>query len=109
MPGERAQALALRERNPRAVTLVDTRSIFEAAAVIQRVDLLVSLDTALVHVAAAVGTPVVGLYPRDLRNRRLYAPYGVPSQLLGSDCMTLDSIQPRQVYQAVGELLRDSP
>lgn len=72
---------------------------------IQRGDLLVSPDTALVHVAAAVGTPVIGLYPRDLRNRRLFAPYGVPSQLLGSDSTTLDSIQPQQVYQAIWKLL----
>jgi ADP-heptose:LPS heptosyltransferase len=46
----------------------------EAAAVLERCDLLICGDSPLLHLAAAVGTPSVGLFgPTDGRRR---APYG---------------------------------
>jgi lipopolysaccharide heptosyltransferase II len=45
-------------------------SLLETAAVVQRCDLVVSGDTPLLHLAAAVGTPSIGIFgPTDGRRR----------------------------------------
>lgn len=60
-------------------------SILEAAAVVQRCDLVVSGDTPLLHVAAAVGTPSIGIFgPTDGRRRGPWGPeHRVVQGLLG--------------------------
>ena len=50
-------------------------SILEAGAVVQRCDLVVSGDTPLLHLAAAVGTPSIGIFgPTDGRRRGPWGP-----------------------------------
>jgi ADP-heptose:LPS heptosyltransferase len=48
--------------DPRPVVAAGELTLGQAAALIRRADLLVSGDTGPLHVAAAVGTPVIGLY-----------------------------------------------
>lgn len=55
---ERAEALSARLSRPAVVTAGRT-SVREAAALMQRVDLVVGIETGLTHIAYAVGTPVV--------------------------------------------------
>jgi ADP-heptose:LPS heptosyltransferase len=50
-------------------------TVLEAAAVIERCDLVVSGDTPLLHIAAAVGTPSIGIFgPTDGRRRGPWGP-----------------------------------
>ena len=51
-------------------------------ALVRRAALLVSPDTANVHVAVAVGTPVVSLTVRHLAGVRRYGPRGVPARVV---------------------------
>ncbi|MDB5114134.1 MAG: lipopolysaccharide heptosyltransferase [Chloroflexi bacterium] len=63
----------------------------EAAAVIERCDLLISGESPLLHLAAAVGTPAIGLYgPTDGAARGPYGPgsrvvQGLPEPTSGRD------------------------
>ena len=84
------------------------RSLYEAAAFIRQSDMLISPDTALVHVAAATGIPVTGLYTCDERSMRQFAPYGVPHRIVQSDTWTLEGITPDSVFEAALELLNES-
>ncbi len=62
-PGDRPLAHRFASLAPRpCIDLVGRTSIAELPAVLSRCRLLVSNDTGPVHVAAAVGTPVLGLY-----------------------------------------------
>lgn len=63
-PGERAAAEPLLAAIPaeRRLDLMDGVSILEAAAVIERCALYVGNDNGQMHVAAAVGTPTLGLF-----------------------------------------------
>lgn len=93
----------------------------EFGALLQRADLLVSNNSGPVHLAAAVGTPVVDIYA--LTNPQ-HTPWGVRSRVLFHDvackycyksvcplghnaCLAL--ISPEEVISAARELLFDEP
>ena len=59
---ERRLEDALRERCPGITSLVGRTSLPECYACVRLADLLISADTAQVHMANAAGTPVIGLY-----------------------------------------------
>jgi len=45
------------------------------SAIISRLDLLITPDTSLVHIARSFKVPVVGLYPKPVKNFLLWHPY----------------------------------
>jgi ADP-heptose:LPS heptosyltransferase len=92
----------------------------ELAALLDLAPLLIANNTGPVHVAAAVGTPVVDLYA--LTNPQ-HTPWAVPSRVLFHDvpckycyksvcpeghhhCLRL--VPPNAVVRAAGELLRET-
>jgi lipopolysaccharide heptosyltransferase II len=103
-----------------SLSLAGELDLGELAALIARAPLLVSNNTGPVHVASAVGTPVVDLYA--LTNPQ-HTPWGVPHRVLNHDvpckycykslcpeghhdCLRL--VAPGQVVEAAIELLRES-
>ncbi len=69
------------------VNLVGKTNYMEVAEIISRSNLLVSNDTGLVHMAAAVGTPVVGIYSsRDYSGA--WHPWGDSHTVLRDDSVT---------------------
>jgi len=77
IPKERARGDTLASRfNHSVVQVPPALSILEASALISRLDLFISADTSLVHVARSWKVPVVGLYPHKMRNFNLWRPYG---------------------------------
>ncbi|KOP23179.1 glycosyl transferase [Hapalosiphon sp. MRB220] len=98
-------------------SLVGCLKLSELAALLQLSSLLISNNTGPVHIAAAVGTPVVDLYA--LTNLQ-HTPWGIPNRVLFHDvpckncyksicpqghheCLTL--VTPESVVDAVCELL----
>ncbi|MBO0700981.1 MAG: glycosyltransferase family 9 protein, partial [Zavarzinella sp.] len=100
-------------------SLAGELTLAELAALLRRAPLLISNNTGPVHVACAVGTPVVDLYA--LTNPQ-HTPWGVPCRVLSHDvpCRNcyksvcpeghndcLRRIPPAAVVQAALELLAD--
>ncbi|MEW5895798.1 MAG: glycosyltransferase family 9 protein [Candidatus Omnitrophota bacterium] len=96
-------------------------SVEELCALIARSPFLLSNNTCPVHIASAVGTPVVVLYA--LTNPQ-HCPWNVPSRVLfmETDCgfcyksicpkghhQCLDSISPENIVTAIHDLLKESP
>ena len=76
-PTEREQGQWLCDRFPGKSYLVpDGLSISEAAAIVKRLDLLITPDTSLVHIARSFRVPVVSMYPGVRKNLVLWRPYG---------------------------------
>ncbi len=103
-------------------SIVGSLSIREYAALAKLASVFIANSTGPLHVAAAVGTPVVGLYPqiRALSAARwgpyagrkvVLTPKGFPEDCRecdgarGSRCRCMDSITPADVYQATMRLL----
>ncbi len=115
---ERAQSLA-RASGGRSVA--GETSLTVLAGLLAEASSVVAASTGPLHLAAAVGTPVVGLYPpiRDARAWR-WRPLGAPAEVIevdapacrrcvGERCPVWDcmeTIQPDQVIQAIGRLRR---
>ncbi len=73
-PGEEAVAQSVVRAWPEAQDLTGALGLTGIAAVLERTGLALANDTGLMHVAAAMGAPTLGLFgPTD---ERLYGPFG---------------------------------
>ncbi len=101
-------------------SLAGLLSLKELAALTARARLFIGVDSAPMHIAAAVGTPTVALFGPS--GDRQWGPWGVPASIVASnrhpcrpcgidgcgggkvsDCLV--TIEPEQVHRAVLELL----
>ncbi len=79
---EEAVARALAAQAPGAELTPRTSGILELAALLRRADLVVGVDSGPLHLAAAVGAPVLGLY--GPKHPGTYGPYWAPSEVVRS-------------------------
>lgn len=75
----------------------------DLTALVRRCSVLVGGDTGPVHLAAAVGTPAVGLYGPTLAERN--RPYGLHGRGMQSPDGLMASIDPDTVFDAIVEFL----
>ncbi len=103
---------------------VDRLSIREYAALAEAASLFISNSTGPIHIAAAVGTPVIGFYSQitSLSARRwgpytskktIFSPEGKAADCTGclaskrSGCECMESITPERVYQSAAASVKD--
>jgi ADP-heptose:LPS heptosyltransferase len=51
-----------------------TNSVIDAAALIQQLDLVISPDTSIVHIASAFNTPIISIHENNKKSYQLWAP-----------------------------------
>ena len=115
-PGERALAAAIAERTHGVATSLNC-SLGQLIALTRRVGLAIAGDTGPLHLACALGRPVVGIYGPTDPSRN--GPYGTRFKVLRSPISKRDhtrlaapeagllTIQPEDVMQAADELLAE--
>jgi heptosyltransferase-1 len=98
-PGEQELARAVGAR------LAPPTSLRELAALLQSADLVVGGDTGPLHLAAALGTKVIGLYGPTSEKRN--GPYGQLQRCISSfeGARTMEAIQVDDVMRKMGEVL----
>ena len=92
-PQERSIVQPLLDSIPqeRKVDLVGSLSLLETAACLKRCKVFVGNDSGLMHMAAAVNTPTLGLFgPSD---ERIYAPYNPPGKTTHQVLRTPESLE----------------
>jgi heptosyltransferase-3 len=100
---ERAMAAPLLAALPGAIDLVGRLAIPEVVACLERASLFVGNDSGLMHLAAAAGTPTIGLFgPTDAA---VYRPTGRLAAAVAGTSM--DAITVEQVAMAAERLLGD--
>jgi len=100
-PEERHKLPEIRALFPPPCVILDTLSIPQLAATQARLAVFVSNDTGPVHIAAAVGTPLVVLI--DVPAPHAYLPLGTSQRLMFSQRVT--AIEVEDVYIATRQLL----
>lgn len=116
----------LRIAGGRALSLVDRLSLKEFAALAKISSLLVANSTGPIHIAAAVGTPVIGLYPQVIPmtaerwgpvtdKKIIFSPSNLPKDCnkcvkqRSPECECMDSITVAEVFGAAKTLLAGEP
>jgi len=100
-PEEHAFVQYIRRRFPPNTLVLDRLTIPQVAAAQARLAVFVSNDTGPMHIAAAVGTPVVLLL--DKRAPRSYLPQGDRHQIIYSSA--IDEVTVEEVYTAARTVL----
>lgn len=100
-PEERAWLPAMRDLFPKSVLILDRLTIAQLASAQARLAVFVSNDTGPMHIAAAVGSPVVLLL--DKRAPESYLPRARRQRVIYSS--TIPEITVAEVYAATRELL----
>jgi ADP-heptose:LPS heptosyltransferase len=103
-PEERALVPQMRALFPPATIFLDRLTIAQLVSAQARLTLFISNDTGPVHLAAAVGTPVVVIL--DCPKPNSFTPIGEQHRLIFGQEITRISV--REVYQAAHELLAAS-
>jgi ADP-heptose:LPS heptosyltransferase len=88
-------------------------SLQDVAAMIRKVDILITPDTSLVHIARLMKMPVVGLYSGHTRNFRSWRPYRQEGgAVVARHISDLHDISPGQVveefFRVLGKIKSDS-
>jgi len=93
-PDEREAAAAIAaQMGPGRAVCAAGLPLLETFALVAEADLVITLDTAPVHIAATMGTPVVALYgPGDAT---MWSPLGVPYRAIIGDSPCLGCKSPR--------------
>jgi ADP-heptose:LPS heptosyltransferase len=99
-PEERAAVQDMRRQFPTSSVLLEKLSLGELAAAQSRLAVFVSNDTGPVHIAAAVGAPIVVLIGRTTRHA--YIPLAASERLIFSS--GVETIAVEEVYGATREL-----
>ncbi|MCI0706124.1 MAG: glycosyltransferase family 9 protein [Ignavibacteriae bacterium] len=89
-----------------AVVCPPTDSFDQFAAVIKRLNILVTPDTSAVHLAAAFQIPSVVLYVQSNKELRIWEPYNAPTVSLVTDVDDLTAISVSAVYNGCRQMLQ---
>jgi ADP-heptose:LPS heptosyltransferase len=102
-PDELEMARAIGAGLPVPALLAPPTDLHELTAVLRRVSLMVAGDTGPLHLAAALGTPALGLYGPTRAERN--GPYGARCRGLQSPDGTMAGVSAEAVFGAARELL----
>ena len=83
---------------------LESPNLYYASGIINESDMLLSLDTSLIHLAAALGKPVLGLYNNDKLNHVRYGPYSTISESVISKTEFIRDIEPSSVIDSFSKL-----
>ncbi|MEE8404685.1 MAG: glycosyltransferase family 9 protein, partial [candidate division Zixibacteria bacterium] len=100
MPDERGRAAEIISKcNSKVFLIPSGLSLEDVSAIISKLDVLITPDTSLVHIARAFKVQVVGLYTRFMKNFLLWKPFGQDSGTVVSDNDdNIHDITHQQVY-----------
>ena len=83
-------------------------NIIEISAIIKHLDLLISPDTSLVHIARLFRVPVIGLYTKHRRNFLHWHPYDQSSGVvISNNDLNIHDITVEQVWEAFLESMKN--
>ncbi len=104
-PSERKRAIKIASSHSCTLVAPECPTILHASALIKDLAMFVTPDTGLVHIAAAFGIPVVGLYCPNEPHLPLWYPWRVESEVL-TDRERVKNITVRDVEMAIDRLMK---
>ena len=84
---------------------LESPNLYYASGIINDSEMLISLDTSLIHLASALGKPVLGLYNNDMLNHSRYSPYNTISESVISNTEFIRDIEPSSIIDSYSKLI----
>lgn len=103
-PDERDMKREIERSSHNTITSPATKNLYEAFRIVEKLELLITPDTSLIHIASAAKTPVVGLYREAPQDISRYGPYRIPNQIVVSTTGEVAGIDPDEVCKALDAL-----
>lgn len=104
-PGDRKQKQRLELQCPNITASPDTENLYEVGLLTDKLKLLVTPDTAMVHVASCRNTPLVGLYGIAQQDQSRFGPFMVPCRIVISATALVADIPLTEVIEAVKAMI----
>ena len=102
---ERGQQLVA-DHNGQACLIPESLSLLDVSAILRGVDVLISPDTSIVHIARLMRIPVVGLYSGAMRNYYYWRPYRQErGSVVAKSIGNIHDIEPGQVVEEFRALM----
>lgn len=106
-PQDRPRGRRIADRFDKRVILIEEGlSLIEASAVVSRLDMLITPDTSLVHIARSFKVDVVGMYSRFMKNYILWKPYGQElGAVVSNNEMDIHDLEASEVFDMFRRIL----
>ena len=104
-PGDLEAKRKLEAPHPNVLPTPSTRNLYEVWKIVDRLRLLITPDTSLVHVAACSDRPLVALYRFNPADSRLFAPLSTLQEVIVSPTPDVVDIEGSIVTDAVRKML----
>jgi len=104
-PGDLEEKRRIEAPHQNVLATPPTRNLHEVWKILDRLKLLVTPDTSLVHVAACSDKPVVALYRHNPNDSRAFAPLSTHQEVLTSPSQEVMDIENTTVTDATRRLL----
>ena len=103
IPSERPRAVELHTLAKAKMTIIPNNlELPDVCAIISYLDVLVTPDTSLVHIARSFQVPVVGLYTRFMKNYLLWRPFSQESgSVISGNDYNIHDISAEQVFETL--------
>lgn len=95
-------------KDERVILLPKTGNILEAAAIVKYGDMLVSVDTGIIHIASAYNLPIVAIYPKSEKSIELFGPRtDIYKIIMGKkDGYTIEGFDRDEVLDSINEIMK---
>ena len=102
-PGDIEQKKSIEKQCGNVFPSPETKNLHEANLILEKLKLLVTPDTAMVHVASCANTPVIGLYGQAPQDQSRFAPFLIDYRMVISATSLVRDIEPEKVIDALRE------
>ncbi len=107
-PGDSDRALLIKSNLSNELFIdIEEKSFQGFACKIKHLDLLITPDTSAVHIASALGIPVVALYPNVKWNFISFAPYKTKSINLISSEENINALNKDEIVKAFAKIVQE--
>lgn len=108
-PVDLEEKRALEQQHANVRLSPSTRNLNEVGEIVKNLKLLISPDTALIHVASCFDTPLIGLYRKSLVDHNQFGPLSQIQEVIVSSTPDVVDIESDHIAASLREMIRKLP
>ncbi|UZJ37307.1 glycosyltransferase family 9 protein [Prosthecochloris sp. SCSIO W1103] len=106
-PTDIDQKRRLEDRHQNVIASPGTANLLETGRIVKQIGLLISPDTAMIHVASCYNVPVIALYGQATQDQKRFGPFFIKNKMVISPTAKVQDIAVSSVANAFKEFMKD--